>query len=90
MSEPEQVTIRNSMPNIVANEAYDPDWKRTQDLVVVHTPGGIDAPGTDFYARHDTMWPEDWLPVPLLVPTERMQEVLQGGYQAGHRHDHRY
>ncbi|TQS88578.1 hypothetical protein EU811_20715 [Arthrobacter sp. TS-15] len=40
MSEPEQVAIRNSVPNILANEAYGPDWKRTQDVMVVHTPGG--------------------------------------------------
>jgi fatty acid/phospholipid biosynthesis enzyme len=40
MSEPEQVTIRNSVPNILANEAYGPDWKRAQDVMAVHTPGG--------------------------------------------------
>ena len=40
MSEPEQVTIRNSMPNILANEAYGSDWKRTQDVMVVNTAGG--------------------------------------------------
>jgi hypothetical protein len=40
MSEPEQVTIRNSMPNILANEAYGPGWKRTQDVMVVTTAGG--------------------------------------------------
>jgi hypothetical protein len=40
MSEPEQVTIRNSVPNILANEAYGPDWKRTQDVMVVNTAGG--------------------------------------------------
>jgi hypothetical protein len=40
MSEPEQVTIRNSVPNILANEAYGPDWKRTQDVSVVRTSGG--------------------------------------------------
>ncbi|MHC6220492.1 hypothetical protein [Arthrobacter sp. MMS24-S77] len=41
MSEPsEQVTIRNSVPNILANEAYGPDWKSTQDVMVVNTAGG--------------------------------------------------
>ena len=41
MSEPaEQVTIRNSALNILANEAYGPDWKRTQDVLVVSTAGG--------------------------------------------------
>jgi hypothetical protein len=40
MSEPEQVTIHNSVPNILANEAYGPDWKRTQDIMVVNTAGG--------------------------------------------------
>lgn len=40
MSEPEQVTIRNSVPNILANEAYGPDWKRTQNVMVVNTAGG--------------------------------------------------
>jgi hypothetical protein len=40
MSEPEQITIRNSVPNILANEAYGPNWNRTQDVMVVHTPGG--------------------------------------------------
>lgn len=41
MSEPaEQVTIRNSVPNILANEAYGPSWKRTQDVLVVNTAGG--------------------------------------------------
>lgn len=39
MSEHE-VTIRNSLPNFLANEAYGPDWKRTQDVMVVNTPGG--------------------------------------------------
>lgn len=40
MSEPEPITIRNSLPNILANEAYGPDWKRTQDVMVVITVGG--------------------------------------------------
>lgn len=40
MSQPEQVTIRISVPNILANEAYGPDWKRTQDVMVVNTAGG--------------------------------------------------
>ncbi|MFF2842416.1 hypothetical protein [Paenarthrobacter sp. NPDC057981] len=40
MSEPEQGIIRNSVPDILANEAYGPDWKRTQDIMVVNTAGG--------------------------------------------------
>lgn len=41
MSEPEQITIRNSAPNLLANEAYGPNWNRTQDdVIVVHTSGG--------------------------------------------------
>lgn len=40
MSEPEQVTIGNSVPNILANEAYGSDWKRTQDVMVINTAGG--------------------------------------------------
>ncbi|MET3934873.1 hypothetical protein [Arthrobacter sp. OAP107] len=40
MAEPEQISIRNSVPSIVANEAYSPDWKRTQDVMVVNTAGG--------------------------------------------------
>lgn len=45
MSEPEQVTIRNSMPNILANEAYGPDWKRTQDVMGgQHSRWHLDAP----------------------------------------------
>lgn len=40
MSEHEQVTIRNSLPNFLFNEAYGPGWKRTQDVLVVSTPGG--------------------------------------------------
>lgn len=40
MSEPDPITIRSSMPNILANEAYGPDWKRSQDVMVVNTSGG--------------------------------------------------
>lgn len=36
----DEVIIRNSVPNILANEAYGADWKRTQDVMVVNTPGG--------------------------------------------------
>lgn len=36
----DEVIIRNSVPNILANEAYGPDWKRTRDVMVVNTPGG--------------------------------------------------
>lgn len=28
------------MPNILANEAYAPDWKRTQDVMVINTTDG--------------------------------------------------
>ncbi|TQJ36703.1 hypothetical protein [Arthrobacter sp. SLBN-122] len=35
-----EVTIRNSVPNILANEAYGPDWQGSQDVMVVNTPGG--------------------------------------------------
>ncbi|QHK19727.1 hypothetical protein GU243_08295 [Pseudarthrobacter psychrotolerans] len=40
MAEPEQLTIRNSVPNILANEAYGPDWKRTRDGMVVNMASG--------------------------------------------------
>jgi hypothetical protein len=40
MSEPEQVVIRNSEPNILHNEAYGPDGRRTQDVMVVNTAAG--------------------------------------------------
>lgn len=40
MSEREPIPIRNSVPNILANKAYGPDWKRTQDVMVVKTSGG--------------------------------------------------
>lgn len=41
MSEPaEQITVRDSAPNILANEAYGPDWKHTQEVMVVNTTGG--------------------------------------------------
>ncbi|WP_018771445.1 hypothetical protein [Arthrobacter sp. 162MFSha1.1] len=36
----DEVIIRNSVPNILANEAYGAGWKRTQDVLVVNTPGG--------------------------------------------------
>ncbi|MDJ0459305.1 hypothetical protein PUN71_019040 [Arthrobacter sp. NQ7] len=36
----DEVIIRNSVPNILANEAYGADWRRTQDVLVVSTPGG--------------------------------------------------
>ena len=40
MSEPDQISLRNSLSNILANEAYGPDWKRSQDVMVVNTSGG--------------------------------------------------
>jgi hypothetical protein len=46
MSEPQQITIRNSVPDIFANEAYGPAWKRTQAVMVVNTAntaGGTSA-----------------------------------------------
>jgi hypothetical protein len=33
----EQTTIRNSVPDILADEAYGPAWKRTQAVMVVNT-----------------------------------------------------
>jgi hypothetical protein len=38
-AEPQEVIIRNSVPNILANEAYGPDWKHTQLVMVVNTAG---------------------------------------------------
>src|SRR4051794_32950695 len=40
MSEPKQITTRNSAPNILANEAYAAGWRRSQDVMVVNTAGG--------------------------------------------------
>lgn len=40
MSEPNKVTIHNSLPNVLANEAYGQEWRRTQDVMVVNTAGG--------------------------------------------------
>lgn len=32
--------MQNSLPNIVSNEAFGPDGRRTQDVCVVNTAGG--------------------------------------------------
>lgn len=40
MSEPEQISIRNSVPDIVANEAYGLSWKRSQTVTVANRAGG--------------------------------------------------
>jgi hypothetical protein len=77
MSEPEQVTIRNSMPNILANEAYGSGWKRTQDVMVVNTAGGT-ATHLSLKSGSGTTSPEKFAAVYASVLT-----VRRGGSRGG-------
>jgi hypothetical protein len=44
--------IRNSVPIILSNESYGPDWKRAQDVMAVNTAGGTPRSTSSCEPRH--------------------------------------